>query len=50
MEKVTDWDPSEHLESKEQMAHYLEAALDDGDCIEGDERFGVKTHGCTIRH
>jgi len=29
--KTTSWDPSEHLETREQMAHYLEAALDDGD-------------------
>lgn len=29
--KVTDWDPSERLETREQMAHYLEAALEDGD-------------------
>lgn len=26
-----DWDPSEHLETREQMAHYLEAALEEGD-------------------
>jgi len=31
MNKVTDWDPSEHLETPEAMAHYLEAALEDGD-------------------
>lgn len=29
--KVTNWDPSEHLETTEEMAHYLEAALEDGD-------------------
>ncbi len=28
---VTDWDPSEHLETTEEMARYLEAALEDGD-------------------
>lgn len=26
-----DWNPSEHLETREQMAHYLEAALEEGD-------------------
>lgn len=33
MAKTTtyDWDPSEHLETREQMAHYLEAALEEGD-------------------
>lgn len=29
--KTTQWDPSEHLETREQMADYLEAALEDGD-------------------
>lgn len=29
--KTTTWDPSEHLESKEDMVAYLEAALEDGD-------------------
>jgi len=29
--KITNWDPSDHLETREQMAHYLEAALEDGD-------------------
>jgi len=29
--KTTSWDPSDHLETREQMAHYLEAALEDGD-------------------
>jgi len=29
--KTYEWDPSERLETREQMAHYLEAALDDGD-------------------
>lgn len=30
-EKTTLWDASEHLESIEDMAAYLEAALEDGD-------------------
>jgi len=29
--KTYEWDPSERLETREQMALYLEAALDDGD-------------------
>ena len=29
--KTKGWDPSEHLESDEDMAAYLEAALEDGD-------------------
>ena len=29
--KTTLWDPAEHLESDEDMALYLEAALEDGD-------------------
>ena len=29
--ETTNWDPSEHLETKEEMANYLEAALEDGD-------------------
>ncbi len=29
--KTRRWDPSEHLESDEDMAAYLEAALEDGD-------------------
>ena len=29
--KTTRWDPAEHLESVEDMATYLEAALEDGD-------------------
>jgi len=29
--KTTEWDPSEHLSTTEDMAHYLEAALEDGD-------------------
>ncbi|MEK7794270.1 MAG: addiction module antidote protein [Candidatus Hydrogenedentota bacterium] len=29
--KTTLWDPAEHLESVEDMALYLEAALEDGD-------------------
>ena len=29
--KTTKWDPSDHLETREEMAHYLEAALEDGD-------------------
>jgi len=28
---TTQWDPSEHLGTKEEMAFYLEAALEDGD-------------------
>ena len=28
---TTPWDPSEHLKTDEDMAVYLEAALDDGD-------------------
>jgi len=28
---TTPWDPAEHLETDEDMAAYLEAALDDGD-------------------
>ncbi len=28
---TTQWDASEHLQTKEDMAHYLEAALEDGD-------------------
>lgn len=28
---TTPWDPAEHLETEEDMAAYLEAALDDGD-------------------
>ena len=28
---TTPWDPAEHLKSDEDMAAYLEAALDDGD-------------------
>jgi probable addiction module antidote protein len=28
---TTQWDPAEHLESEEDMAAYLEAALEDGD-------------------
>lgn len=28
--KTYDWSPSEHLETREQMADYLEAALEDG--------------------
>ncbi|MFK8078119.1 MAG: addiction module antidote protein [Granulosicoccus sp.] len=31
MATTTEWDPSQHLETKEQMALYLEAALEDGD-------------------
>ena len=32
MSKTTtyEWNPSEHLETREQMAHYLEAALEEG--------------------
>ena len=29
--KTINWDPSEHLQTKEEMAHYLEAALEDGE-------------------
>lgn len=29
--KTMNWDPSEHLQTKEEMAHYLEAALEDGE-------------------
>ncbi len=29
--KTKRWDPAEHLETEEDMAAYLEAALDDGD-------------------
>jgi len=29
--KTTNWDVSEHLETKQEMADYLEAALEDGD-------------------
>jgi probable addiction module antidote protein len=29
--KTKRWDPTEHLESEEDMAAYLEAALEDGD-------------------
>jgi len=29
--KTTEWNPSDHLETREQMALYLEAALEDGD-------------------
>ena len=29
--KTSSWDPSEHLGTKEEMAEYLEAALEDGD-------------------
>jgi probable addiction module antidote protein len=28
---TTPWDPAEHLDTEEDMAAYLEAALDDGD-------------------
>jgi len=28
---TTQWDPAEHLETEDDMAAYLEAALDDGD-------------------
>jgi probable addiction module antidote protein len=28
---TTPWDPAEHLKTEEDMAAYLEAALDDGD-------------------
>ncbi len=29
--KTTPWDPAEHLDSEEDMAAYLEAALEEGD-------------------
>lgn len=29
--RTTRWDPAEHLESEEDMAAYLEAALEEGD-------------------
>lgn len=29
--KTKRWDPAEHLETEEEMAAYLEAALEDGD-------------------
>ena len=29
--KTRPWDPAEHLETKEDMAAYLNVALDDGD-------------------
>lgn len=29
--ETVPWDPSDHLETKEDMAAYLEAALEDGD-------------------
>lgn len=29
--RTTAWDPAEHLKSEEDMAAYLEAALEDGD-------------------
>jgi len=29
--KTTSWDPADHLETEEDMAAYLEAALEDGD-------------------
>lgn len=29
--KTSVWDPSDHLETREDMAHYLDAALDEGD-------------------
>jgi probable addiction module antidote protein len=29
--KTKRWDPAEHLESEEDMAAYLQAALEDGD-------------------
>lgn len=29
--ETTPWDPAEHLDTEEDMAAYLEAALDDGD-------------------
>ncbi|MEY4977774.1 MAG: hypothetical protein RLZZ352_44 [Pseudomonadota bacterium] len=31
MEKTTPWDPADHLRTDEDMAAYLEAALEDGD-------------------
>lgn len=31
MAKTTPWDPAEHLETDEDIAAYLEAALDEGD-------------------
>lgn len=31
MSKTTQWDAADHLESDEDMAAYLEAALEDGD-------------------
>jgi probable addiction module antidote protein len=31
--KTKRWDPAEHLETEEDMAAYLEAALDDGDPV-----------------
>jgi probable addiction module antidote protein len=31
--KTKRWDPAEHLESEEDMAAYLEAALEDGDPV-----------------
>lgn len=31
MDKTTPWDPADHLRTDEDMAAYLEAALDDGD-------------------
>ena len=31
MTKTTLWDPAEHLKTEEDMAEYLEAALEDGD-------------------
>lgn len=30
--KTYQWDPSEDLNTPESIAHYLEAALEDGDC------------------
>jgi probable addiction module antidote protein len=30
-EKISAWDPAEHLETKEDMTAYLEAALDEND-------------------
>ena len=29
--QTSKWDPSEHLDTREEMAAYLEAALEDGD-------------------
>jgi probable addiction module antidote protein len=29
--QITSWDPADHLENEEDMAAYLEAALEDGD-------------------